>query len=297
MNGVWVKLPRIRLMPISLLDGVVVAGAGAVTDWQARLTAGPDTLLNLKLTTVVPSLGFWQAQIDQLQTQQWNRDDRLAEIDLQQSDLHSFLGLAVPIAADTHPWLRVLLSAVQEVAFRVAADMKDIFRTPRPNALVDYLLPPIRTPSHSAFPSGHATEAFAAASVLGALYPRSFMLLRQMACRIALNQGYAGVHFPVDHHAGAVLGDLLGNHIVTRVFGTSLLRNAGSLPYNLAAPLLPLPPPTRLPAVGVSVEDFTLQSHILTNLVARPVPSTAPVAGILPWLAAKVLGDVGTDAP
>ena len=137
----------------------------------------------------------------------------------------------------------------------------------------------------------------AAAAVLGALYPKSFMLLRQMACRIALNRGYAGVHFPVDHHAGAVLGDLLGNHIVQRVFGTSLLRNAGSLPYNLAAPFAPPPPPPLLPTLGVSVEDFTLQSHILTNLVARPVPSAAPVSGILPWLAGMVLGDVGTDSP
>ena len=58
------------------------------------------------------------------------------------------------------------------------------------------------------FPSGHATEAFAAAAVLSALFPARAAYLRLMAARIAMNRSFGGVHYLVDHHAGAMLGDL-----------------------------------------------------------------------------------------
>lgn len=269
----------------------------------AKLQVGGTDVLTLALNTDTSTLLHWQQQIDDLRTQKWNRDDRLAEIDMQQTDLHSFIGLAAPIAADTHPWLMVLLDAVQEIAFRVATDLKDIFRMPRPHMLAHDLAPPIRTPSHSAFPSGHATEAFAAAAVLGALYPQSFRLLRQMASRIAVNRGYAGVHYPIDHHAGAILGDLLGRQIVKRVFGVDLALPTVNAPVTYSAPpvLAPSPPLINL---GASVEDYALSSPILNGKAQRPTTANlanlvaaAGLTGILPWLAGKVLADVGTDAP
>lgn len=273
----------------------------------AKLQVRGADALTLSLNTDVSTVSFWQSQIDDLRTQKWNRDDRLAEIDLQQTDLHSFLGLAVPIAADTHSWLMVLLDAVQEVAFRVATEIKDIFRMPRPHMLAHDLAPAIRTPSHSAFPSGHATEAFAAAAVLGALFPQSFKLLRQMACRIAVNRGYAGVHFPVDHHAGAILGDLLGRQIVKHMFGIELAHPAAIAAISFAVPVsAPTVPPAPAPAVtlGVSLEDYALTSPILSGKSSRPTSadvanavSAGGLTGILPWLAGKVLADVGTDAP
>lgn len=297
---------REHLVVTALMTGLKVS-SNSLNDENraAKLQVGGADVLTFALNTGTATLPLWQTQIDDLRTQKWNRDDRLTEIDLQQTDLHSFLGLAVPIAADTHSWVMVLLDAVQEIAFRVATEMKDVFRMPRPHMLAHDLAPPIRTPSHSAFPSGHATEAFAAAAVLGALYPQSFKLLRQMACRIAVNRGYAGVHYPVDHHAGAILGDLLGRQIVKHMFGIDLAIAAANVPLTFSAPFLSAPPPPP-PQInfGASVEDYALSSPVLSGKASRPTATTvasavsaASLTGILPWLAGKVLADVGTDAP
>jgi hypothetical protein len=40
-----------------------------------------------------------------------------------------------------------------------------------------------------------------------------------MAARIAMNRCFAGVHYPIDQYAGAMLGDYLGGLAVQKVFG------------------------------------------------------------------------------
>lgn len=69
----------------------------------------------------------------------------------------------------------------------------------------------IQIPDHSTYPSGHAMEAFAIATVLHCLStgngPRHGVkeqaLPFRLAHRIAVNRTVAGVHFPVDSLAGA----------------------------------------------------------------------------------------------
>ena len=93
------------------------------------------------------------------------------------------------------------------------------------------------------FPSGHATEAFLVAYVLGKLmkplddraYPdRSRKTtkdqgwgeqLMRVAARIATNRVVAGVHFPVDSGVGALLGLSLGRYFIARCEETS--KNTG----------------------------------------------------------------------
>jgi hypothetical protein len=81
----------------------------------------------------------------------------------------------------------------------------------------------IPTPGHGSFPSAHATEAYAAATVLIALVERwdSFTdrdnrvaMLRGLAERISVNRTVAGVHYPIDSCAGAVLGTAIGEVIL-----------------------------------------------------------------------------------
>jgi hypothetical protein len=113
--------------------------------------------------------------------------------------------------------------------------------------------PMIQTPDHSSFPSGHALEAFAIASVLfrlaeyrqndsapsdpwiGVEDKRQPFLL---AHRIATNRTVAGVHFPVDSLAGAFLGMFVGEVIHHLATGEDL--RTGSLkptvPDNGATP-------------------------------------------------------------
>ena len=179
----------------------------------------------------------------------------------------------------------VLLDAVQTIAFQVATQMKDHFRMPRPDMMVGDLAPVIRTPAHSSFPSGHATEAFAAAAILGAFFPTNAPLLRQMATRIAVNRGFAGVHFPVDHHAGAMMGDLIANEVLRRLYGAAAVATVAPIAFEAI----------NVPAAGrgASIEDYANNHSIGAANPSLPAPTVGPTPpGILPWLARKVWADV-----
>jgi membrane-associated phospholipid phosphatase len=56
------------------------------------------------------------------------------------------------------------------------------------------------------FPSGHATTAFAGATMLAAYLPRYRVPLFALAALIALSRVYNGVHYPTDVVVGAALG-------------------------------------------------------------------------------------------
>lgn len=66
--------------------------------------------------------------------------------------------------------------------------------------------PLLEAPSTFSFPSGHATVAFACATVLALAVPRLRWPLYALAALIAFSRVYVGVHYPGDTVAGAVLG-------------------------------------------------------------------------------------------
>jgi len=88
--------------------------------------------------------------------------------------------------------------------------LKNIFRRRRP--LIEELPSLSTTVTALSYPSAHATTSFAAARMLSGALPARPLY----ACAIAmgLSRPYAGVHYPSDIAAGALLGtavaDLLG---------------------------------------------------------------------------------------
>ena len=104
--------------------------------------------------------------------------------------------------------------------------LKQALASRRRNEYSPQVQPMILTPSHSSFPSGHATETFMSAIVLWKLLQAAGGTARLLhssptprrrgyAVHAAglsrrVNRTIAGVHFPIDSAAGAVLGLTLG---------------------------------------------------------------------------------------
>lgn len=72
----------------------------------------------------------------------------------------------------------------------------------------------VAMPQTHSFPSGHATIAFACATVLAGLVPRGRIAFFMLAAAIAWSRVYVGVHYPLDVLAGALLGAALGLLVV-----------------------------------------------------------------------------------
>ncbi|MCP3968801.1 MAG: phosphatase PAP2 family protein [Rhodobacteraceae bacterium] len=151
------------------------------------------------------------------------RVDRISEIIDQIGDIQSYFGALTTM----NPWRRaktmMLLSLVQSLAIHVEMQFKHYCWGPRPADYTQQVQPIIQTPDHSTFPSGHSTEAHALATVLHrllagqgaaeAVEASEMPMAFRIAHRIAVNRTVAGVHFPVDSAAGAVLGSMIGEAV------------------------------------------------------------------------------------
>ncbi len=94
--------------------------------------------------------------------------------------------------------------------------IKHLIGRPRPKVMdaLGLTLGPSITPGFDAFPSGHATSAFAFAYALCSFYPWMRYPLYAYAVLVSISRIYVGAHFPSDVFAGMVLGVWTG-HIVT----------------------------------------------------------------------------------
>jgi undecaprenyl-diphosphatase len=113
-------------------------------------------------------------------------------------------------------WMITLVIAVgvaDLVSYRV---VKSVANRDRPEQAGVHVV--LRTDHHSgsSFPSNHAANAFAGASVLSGAFPVATPLWFLIAALVAFSRVYVGVHFPLDVLAGGLLGWIIG-------FGTKIL--------------------------------------------------------------------------
>jgi undecaprenyl-diphosphatase len=141
-----------------------------------------------------------------------------------------WLALAVVVSGLSwrRPWLAVRVAVAVLVAEMASGLLKlwverdrPPLANPEPRTLVDL-------PTTHSFPSGHATVAFACATVLALAVPRLAVPLYALAALIAWSRVYVGVHYPFDVVAGAVLGVALG--FAVRFSGRALRRVAVGKP-------------------------------------------------------------------
>jgi hypothetical protein len=189
---------------------------------KAIVTAKGNTLAEF----LRPAPDIFAGQIKHLKTYADLRGDRLGEISVQIDDIVSFFGAIAHLDSGRRRYTLELVNAVQRLCFHVEFMVKHLCRATRPVDLSPFVQPMIQTPAHSSFPNGHATEAFAIATVMHRLRLgkasdplegiQTASMEFRLAERIAMNRIVAGVHFPVDTLAGAALGVLIGEAVIAQ---------------------------------------------------------------------------------
>src|SRR6266571_6465051 len=94
--------------------------------------------------------------------------------------------------------------------------LKHLIGRPRPRFAHgdELVLGPSLDSGLDSFPSGHASNAFGAATVLAWFYPSVRTPLYLVAGLVAVSRVLRGSHFPTDVWAGAVLGVVIGSMVV-----------------------------------------------------------------------------------
>jgi hypothetical protein len=188
-----------------------------------ELTYGEHT--NTFYTVHRPTVGCFQEQLKFLRDYLDQRPDRSAEILTQLGFPTPYFSMILGLQIGTNRYTLELIAITQVVAAHTAMVVKHHLACRRPDHLGAKVMPIIPTPAHATFPSAHATEAFAVAQVLNTLlecqehYPdvkKRQALITKLAERIAVNRTVAGVHYPIDSWAGAILGRAVGQIVLSK---------------------------------------------------------------------------------
>jgi membrane-associated phospholipid phosphatase len=190
--------------------------------------ATPPGVLYRPLASMTrPPIAVFEDQLPFLDHYADLRADRASEILAQLTASTTFLGSIAWLRPDRTRWTIELLAAAFRLANFVEMRFKHGLACRRAVEFSPQVQPMIATPGHASLPSGHATEAFTASTVLWLLFRRPSPLpvygadlwgeeLMRLASRIAINRTIAGMHFPIDSVAGAFLGLTLGHYVAAR---------------------------------------------------------------------------------
>ena len=117
------------------------------------------------------------------------------------------IGLALAVTRRIH-WRRFAELAAALILATVLVDhvMKPLVDRHRPFTSIPAVAIIDARPDDASFPSGHAGNAFAAATVLARAMPALQPVWWTLAVLIAFSRIYVGVHYPADVIGGAIVG-------------------------------------------------------------------------------------------
>jgi undecaprenyl-diphosphatase len=122
------------------------------------------------------------------------------------------IGLAVTLIRRAAPALLLeLMLAIVFASFLADHLLKPLVARDRPFVSTPEILVIGSRPGDRSFPSGHAANAFAGASVLVRRLRAQRVLWWALAALIAYSRIYLGVHYPLDVIGGALLGFVCGS--------------------------------------------------------------------------------------
>ncbi len=136
---------------------------------------------------------------------------------------------AIMAASGGEPARRAAIDGVASIAVAstiVNQGFKHLSRRPRPDRIGVPVTRHVPMPASTSFPSGHSASAFAFAEGVSATQPSLGAVLRVAAGAVAYTRVHAGVHYPGDIVAGALIGvacGRLGPVVVQRAAGSRLL--------------------------------------------------------------------------
>ena len=129
-----------------------------------------------------------------------------------------WIAIALLLCALWRRWGLLGLTIVTvAVADWAAMGLKALFDRERPSMVFAEPKPLVPAPHDAAFPSGHASTSFAAATLLSYGWPRLSPIFFVLAAAIAFSRVYVGVHYPLDVLGGAVLGVLVAVGVLALV--------------------------------------------------------------------------------
>jgi len=171
-------------------------------------------------------MSTFKAQLKFIRNYMDQRPDRTTEIVSQLGFPTPYFSMILGLHPVRNRYTLELIGITQIIASHVAMIAKHHLACRRPDRIDATVLPIISTPGHGSFPSAHATEAFAVAEVLKGVVEgghehysdpeKRVKLIYKQAERIAVNRTVAGVHYPIDSWAGAILGRTIGQMILAK---------------------------------------------------------------------------------
>ena len=155
------------------------------------------------------------------------RPDAMGEIIAQSGEFLTYFMDLLSFGPSSHPNTTKVMQAASLMGLFCVQYWKNRYKRVRPAQLFPGLLPPIATPGHAAFPSGHATQAQLVYRCLHSVLPTTRIPgskmspadiakpgLKTLALRIARNREIAGLHYPSDSIGGRHLADKIFKKIL-----------------------------------------------------------------------------------